>query len=88
MNYHLAPSNKYLITLHDLSFKERQAQRELRKEQAARKEKGKTGILICRGCIVKQSKPSNSLPVTVMEHQDMYPKYFITISILVRLIIN
>ena len=54
----------------DLSFKERQAQRELRKELAARKQKGETGIFICRGRIVKQSKPNNNPPITVMEHQN------------------
>ena len=54
----------------DLSFKERQAQRELKKELAARKEKGETGIFIHRGRIVKQSKPNNNPLITVMEHQN------------------
>ena len=53
-----------------LSFKERQAQRELRKELAARKEKGEIGIFICRGRIVKQSTPNNNPSITVMEHQN------------------
>ena len=55
----------------DLSFKERQAQRELRKELAARKEKGEAGIFIRRGRIVKQSKPNSNPPITVMEHQNV-----------------
>ena len=43
----------------DLSWKERQAQKELRSELARRKEAGESGIFICRGHIVKQNRSIN-----------------------------
>ena len=45
----------------DLSWKERQAQKELRSELTRRKEVGESGIVIRRGRIVKQNKSINQL---------------------------
>ena len=60
----------------DLSWKERQAQKDLRSELARRKEAGESGIYIRRGRIVKQNKTVNQsvsnpqeVPSEVMDDQ-------------------
>ena len=56
----------------DLSQKQRQIQQDLRQEVARRREAGETGLFICRGRIVKQSRPSSHPPTVAMEQQNAY----------------
>ena len=57
----------------DLSRQQRHIQWELREELARRKKGGESGIFICQGRIVKQSKSTDQSAIE-MNHQNAYPR--------------